>query len=1086
MTTGSSWDGTDGMLESGYSSVASRVNSKWIDTGASGRGNGYPVKRYPTGGRPIGLAGDPMNGLDKEENGCDVHKGSGQLPVRSSRGVPGRSIKLDGETGNPKGRSCIYSILISVVVCCFLAEALLQGSVMMLWKQTDFSPDSGNLKETDIGGVVEGPERYSLEYKLRFDPWKLKDRVLQQKHSAARMRMPKQSFLRPPFIALVCSNLHVTPDSLYFLSVARGFQALGYELQLFTFEEGPMQNIWQEQGISVEQLHLNPEGLYVDWSKFEGVIINSLDAKHVFTSFLQEPFKRILVIWVILEDTLGKRLSLYERNGLSHLITEWKQAFVRANVVVFPHYSSAMMHTLLDTGNFLVVPGSPKDVWDVKSYMKSHSRDRLRQAFGFTSEDIVLTIVGSPFSYKGVWREHAMVMQSVLPMLDKTSQVYNKDGTALKLLFVGSNSGSSYGSVIQVMAQYLGLKDGSVSYFSDDVADVIGLLWAADVVIYSSLRDEQEFPNVLLQALTLERFILAPNITIIQDFLIHGSRSLLYPAGDFGALSKKVMLSISKSHMPDQASSLASLAHVMKLLVHNAHEVYADLLESVLAFPSGTMLPKPKSEIPSSLTEDWQWELLRSLNENKSGEISLEGGRAVSELVTTLESQLNATINSSNTIQEEIEDLDILTQNDWEEQKAALLSDDLERKEEEQIEERRELLRGSWEDIYKVVKKMERLKNELHERDDGELERTGQPLCIYEPYYGMGASVFVHQNDPTYRGISLISKQRRSGYDDIDAAARLSLLNNTYYQEVLCEFGAFFAIANRIDRVHKNSWIGFQSWRAAGRKVALSTGAEKSLRDAVKVAKHGDTFYFWGHISENENVQPEKSIHQDFWSFCDIVNNNNCRSVFIDVFRHMYGLPSGWASLPPMPVDGGRWSALHCWAMPTSSFLEFVMFSRMFFDALDIQHYKEHHDGGSCCLGVSEFEVKHCYCRLLELLVNVWAYHSARIMVYIDPKTGAMQEQHTLNSRQGRMWVKYFEYNTIKGMDEDLAEEFDEKQQDGSKRRLWPQTGEVYWQGMFERERREHINQRNEKKRKNKERLERIRSRYRQKPLAVG
>lgn len=67
-------------------------------------------------------------------------------------------------------------------------------------------------------------------------------------------------------------------------------------------------------------------------------------------SFLQEPFKRILVIWVILEDTLGKRLSLYERNGLSHLITEWKQAFVRANVVVFPHYSSAVrLIKLFDT-----------------------------------------------------------------------------------------------------------------------------------------------------------------------------------------------------------------------------------------------------------------------------------------------------------------------------------------------------------------------------------------------------------------------------------------------------------------------------------------------------------------------------------------------------------------------------------------------------------------------------------------------------------------------------------------------------------------------------------------------------------------
>eukprot|EP00250_Pteridium_aquilinum_P011154 c19869_g1_i2 orf=453-2816(-) len=785
------------------------------------------------------------------------------------------------------------------------------------------------------------------------------------------------------------------------------------------------------------------------------------------------------VIWVILEDTLGKRLSLYERDGLNLLISKWQQAFARADVVVFPHYSSAMMHTLLDTGNFLVIPGSPKDVWDVKSYMKLYNRDRLRQALGISSKDIVFTIVGSPFTYKGIWREHAMIMQSVWPM-------HKKDGPALKLLFVGSNSGSSYSNVIQVMAHHLGLEEGSVSYFSDDVANVIGLLWAADIVIYSSLREEQEFPNVLLQAVALERFILAPNITVIQDFLMDGFGGLLYPAGDFSALSEKVMLSISMHHMHDQAASLTGLANATALLVRNALESYADLLESVLAFPSGTMLPKPKVEIPSSLAKDWQWELLNGSSEYEAGDILLKGDRAVSGLVFTLERQLNATNNSSKAVQEEMEDFDILTQEDWVEEKAALLQDDLERKEEEQIEERHELLRGSWEDVYKVVKKMERLRNELHERDDGELERTGQPICIYEPYYGMGAAVFVHQNDPTYRGISLISKQRRPGYDDIDAAARLPVLNNTYYQEVLCEYGAYFAIANRIDRVHKNSWIGFQSWRARGRKVALSIEAEKSLRNAIKVAKHGEAFYFWGRIPENENVQNEKAIHQDFWSFCDMVNNNNCRSVFMDVFKQMYGLPSEWTSLPPMPVDGGKWSALHCWAMPTSSFLEFVMFARMFVDALDSQHYMEHHDGGSCCLGVSEIEGKHCYCRLLELLVNIWAYHSARIMIYVDPQTGVMHEQHALGDRQSRMWVKYFEYSTLKGMDEDLAEEVDDERQLDSKRRLWSQTGEVFYQGMFERERQAHLNQRMEKKRKNKERLERIRGRYRQKPLSVG
>lgn len=54
----------------------------------------------------------------------------------------------------------------------------------------------------------------------------------------------------------------------------------------------------------------------------------------------------------------------------------------------------------------------------------------------------------------------------------------------------------------------------------------------------------------------------------------------------------------------------------------------------------------------------------------------------------------------------------------------------------------------------------------------------------------------------------------------MDGPARLSLLNNAYYRDVLGEYGAFFAIANRIDRVHKNAWIGFQSWRATARSVS--------------------------------------------------------------------------------------------------------------------------------------------------------------------------------------------------------------------------------------------------------------------------
>jgi len=62
-------------------------------------------------------------------------------------------------------------------------------------------------------------------------------------------------------------------------------------------------------------------------------------------------------------------------------------------------------------------------------------------------------------------------------------------------------------------------------------------------------------------------------------------------------------------------------------------------------------------------------------------------------------------------------------------------------------------------------------------------------------------------------------KDQRPGTDDIDAPSHLPLLNDLYYRDLLGEHGAFFAIANCVDHIHKNAWIGFQSWRATARKV---------------------------------------------------------------------------------------------------------------------------------------------------------------------------------------------------------------------------------------------------------------------------
>lgn len=79
------------------------------------------------------------------------------------------------------------------------------------------------------------------------------------------------------------------------------------------------------------------------------------------------------------------------------------------------------------------------------------------------------------------------------------------------------------------------------------------------------------------------------------------------------------------------------------------------------------------------------------------------------------------------------------------------------------------------------------------------------------------------------------------------------------------------------------------------------------------------------------------------------------------------------------------------------------------------------------------------------------------------------------------MWVKWFSYATLKNMDEDLAEESDS---DHSRRRwLWPSTGEVFWQGVYEKERNQKIQEKEKRRQQSRDKMLRMRKRHRQKTI---
>ncbi|XP_062215596.1 uncharacterized protein LOC133916100 [Phragmites australis] len=926
------------------------------------------------------------------------------------------------------------------------------------------------------GGNEASLARGGLGGGVAFEPTRLRERWARERReeaeSLAELGMPvRRVGVRKPRLAMVFGDLSPSAMQLQMVSAASVLAAMGYEMKVFSLEDGPCGNIWRTTGVPVSILPKDKNlPHFVDWLDYDGVLVNSIEARPVFSSFLHEPFKSIPVIWTVHEYSLAFRVNEYNASGMIQIIDAWKEVFNRANVIVFPNYILPVMYAAFDSGNYFVIPGSPAEACQADSFIAKSNHQDVRISLGLGPKDFLIAIVGTPFSYGGNLMEGALVLQAVGPLLQQYRSE-NSTQSELKVRIFTGNITEKHWMTLEAVALSAGFPRGAVDHVAAEDKD--NLLGIADLVIYGSCLEEQSFPSVLVQAMSLEKLVIAPDIGIIRKYIDDGVNGLLFPRKNIVMLTQLLLRAVSNGKLSVSGQKIASVgkAHAKNLMASEIIEGYSVLLENVIKFPTDVLSPLTVGEIPLALKQEWKWHLFADVKHLHCMNESLAGYKVLQKLEEEWHSnQMEHPPVSTSKVNEAFSAIA------WEEQRANEIMDFKRKMEEDELKDRNDQPHGTWEEVYRNVKRVERLKNELHERDDKELERTGQPLCIYEPFFGEGTWPFLHQSS-LYRGIGLSSKGRRPGADDIDASSRLPLLNMVYYRDILGEFGAFFALANRIDRIHKNSWIGFQSWRVTARKANLSNNAEAAILEAIQSQKHGDALYFWVRMDQD----PRNHANKDFWSFCDAINAGNCRLAVLEAFQRMYGvqLDHELDSLPHMPNDGDTWSVMQSWVLPTRSFLEFVMFSRMFVDALDGQMYDKHRQTGHCILSLHKD--RHCYSRLLELIVNVWAFHSARRMVYVNPETGAMQEQHQLSGRRGQMSIQWFSYATLKSMDEELAEEFDSDRPD--RRWLWPQTGEVFWQGLYERERNMRQQEKERRKQQSRDKIQRIKKRARQKTL---
>uniref|UniRef100_A0A2P2MFZ7 Uncharacterized protein MANES_07G093200 n=1 Tax=Rhizophora mucronata TaxID=61149 RepID=A0A2P2MFZ7_RHIMU len=645
-----------------------------------------------------------------------------------------------------QGAYLFYFVIFFAVFAFVMASVLLQSSITAMVSGKGWSEQRISIRE----GLRLGST-------LRFVPgWRSPLLSRSRSLDPVRYQMARVG-LRPPRLAVVLGNMKKDAQSLMLVTVLKNLRELGYALKIFAVENGNARPMWEQVGGRMSILGPQRYG-HIDWSIFEGVIVDSLEAKGAISSLMQEPFCSIPLIWIIQEDLLGNRLQVYERKGWKHLVSHWRTTFKRANVVVFPDFTLPMLYSVLDSGNFFVVPGSPVDVWAAESYSKTHAKHQLRLDNGYSNDDMVVLVVGSFFFYDQMSWDHALEMDTLGPLLAKHATI-NDAEESFKFVFLCGNSTDADADALKQVASRLGLLHGSVRHYGLD-GNVNGVLLMADIVVYGSYQDDQGFPPLIVRAMTFGLPVVAPDIPIFRKYVVDGTHGIFFAKHKSESLMRAFSLLLLDEKLSKFAQDIASSGRQIakNMLASECITGYAMLLENVLSFPSDALLPGPVSQLQHKV---WEWNLIGKEEletDDLAGIDEMDFSVRKSSVVYSFEQEMTDWADSTNASQTGAEVLvaDVPNKLDWNVLREIEIFEENERLEMVEFEERMDRSLGVWDEIYRNARKSEKLKFEANERDDGELERTGQPVCIYEIYGGPGSWSFLH-NGSLYRGLSLVS-----------------------------------------------------------------------------------------------------------------------------------------------------------------------------------------------------------------------------------------------------------------------------------------------------------------------------------------
>jgi D-inositol-3-phosphate glycosyltransferase len=238
------------------------------------------------------------------------------------------------------------------------------------------------------------------------------------------------------------------------------------------------------------------------------------------------------------------------------------EALRRADRVIFEAAATLQLYAGEVSADRLVVVPYGVDVAAIDRYIEAHDRDSMRRRDGFSSEDVVLVIVGTIEPRKA----QAASMLAFAALADRFPHA--------KLVLVGDHP-SPYSTAVHELLARLRLEDRIELVHV--TSDVYYWYMVADAVVSAS--DFESMPRSLIEAMAFGRVILSCDVFGIPELITDGETGLLMPARDLSGLISGIDRLLSLASCQREAIGEAARTSVSK---HHDARGYVDRYRGIL------------------------------------------------------------------------------------------------------------------------------------------------------------------------------------------------------------------------------------------------------------------------------------------------------------------------------------------------------------------------------------------------------------------------------------------------------------------------------------------------------------------------